>query len=76
MFGALSGFFNFYLLGLSKLVPYVYTPLVMVFAAGLLWTIGAWIGPETRDLEFTASALDMVERPEPEPAGGWRSEPS
>jgi MFS family permease len=68
----IPGFFNFYLLGLSKLMPYVYTPLVMVFAAGLLWTIGAWIGPETRDVEFTASALDVVERPETEPAGGRR----
>jgi MFS family permease len=49
----IPSFFNFYLLGLAKLMPYAYTPMVLVFVGGLLVTIGAWLGPETKDVEFT-----------------------
>jgi MFS family permease len=60
--------FNFYLLGLAKFMPYDYTLLVLVFLGGLLLTIGAWIGPETRDVEFTARAFEVKERVTPEQA--------
>ncbi|MBO0730604.1 MAG: MFS transporter [Acidimicrobiaceae bacterium] len=66
--------FEFYLLGLSKLMPYAYGTVVLVFVGGLLLFIGAWIGPETRHVEFTTKALDVVERPET--PGEWRPEPS
>jgi hypothetical protein len=72
----IPGFTNFYMLGLAKLMPYPYTMLVIVFVAGLLFAIGAAIGPETRDVEFTSRALDVVERRETETAKGWRPEPS
>ncbi|MBO0743424.1 MAG: MFS transporter [Candidatus Dormibacteraeota bacterium] len=68
----IPGFTNFYLLGLSKFMPYPYTMLVIVFVAGVLFAIGAAIGPETRDVEFTSKALDVVERHETEPAAGRR----
>lgn len=54
----IPSFFSFYLLGLAHLMPYVYTPLVLLVIAGLLTAIGAWIGPETRhvDLESIPSS--------------------
>jgi hypothetical protein len=56
----IPSFFSFYLLWLAHLMPYVYTPLVLLVIAGLLTAIGAWIGPETRhvDLESIPSSGD------------------
>jgi MFS family permease len=59
----IPSFFSFYLLGLAKLIPYAYTPLVLLVLAGVLQVIGAWVGPETRD-------VDLAAQPEPEPAPG------
>ena len=70
----IPGFTNFYLLGLSKFMPYPYTILVIVFVGGLLFAIGGAIGPETRDVEFTSRALEVVETRETEAAGEWRPE--
>jgi MFS family permease len=50
----IPSFFNFYLLGLAKIMPYDYGVVVLVVVGGLLLTIGALIGPETRDVEFKA----------------------
>ena len=58
--------FSFYLLGLAKLMPYAYTPLVLMVLAGVLQIIGAWIGPETKDVEMAARARPVAGQP-PEP---------
>jgi MFS family permease len=43
---------SFFLLGLGRLMPYVYTPLVLTALAGLLILAGAWLGPETRHVDL------------------------
>ncbi len=49
----IPSFASFYFLGLTKLgIPYVYTPLVLMALAGVLQVIGAWLGPETRDVDL------------------------
>jgi Na+/melibiose symporter-like transporter len=45
-------FAGFYMLGLAKVMPYVYTPVVLLALAGILIVVGALIGPETRDVEL------------------------
>ena len=52
----IPSFYSFYLLGLSAFMPYAYTPLVLMFAAGVLAVIGAWLGPETRDVDLAAAS--------------------
>ena len=50
----IPSFYTFYQLGLSKLMPYDYTMMVLVVLAGVLVIIGALIGPETRDVDMHA----------------------
>jgi len=64
----IPGFLTFYLLGLAKFMPYIYTPLVFLVLAGVLQVAGAWIGPETRD-------VDMASRFAPGTSGPQRSQP-
>jgi MFS family permease len=69
----IPSFFSFWMLGLGKLMPYVYTPLVLAVLGGILQTVGAWIGPETRDLELAsteeaARAVETGAIPATEPA--------
>lgn len=48
----LPSFSGVYLLWLSHLMPYLYTPLVLLVLAPLLMIVGALVGPETRDVEL------------------------
>ncbi|MGC8474716.1 MAG: MFS transporter [Acetobacteraceae bacterium] len=48
----IPAFAGFYLLGLSKLMPYVYTPMVLLVLGGALMIVGALLGPETRQVEL------------------------
>jgi MFS family permease len=48
----IPSFYSFYLLGLARLMPYAYTPMVLCVVAGILICVGAWIGPETRDVDL------------------------
>lgn len=48
-------FYSFFMLGLGKLMPFEFTPLVLTAIAGLCTLLGAWMGPETRE-------VDLVER--------------
>jgi MFS family permease len=57
-----TAFTSFYLNGLSQFMPYYLTPLVLMVLAGILVVVGAWIGPETRDVDMTTMTL----APEPE----------
>ena len=63
----IPSFFFSYLLALARLMPYVYTPLVLIVLAGLLQIIGAWLGPETRHVDL-AGAI-------PSGARGWEPQP-
>ncbi|NGQ93976.1 MHS family MFS transporter [Brevibacillus sp. SYP-B805] len=42
----------FFMLGLQNFMPYVYTPIVILVIGGLCITIGAMLGPETKDVDF------------------------
>ncbi|MBX5466973.1 MAG: MFS transporter [Firmicutes bacterium] len=64
------GFYTFYLLGLSHLLPYQYTVLVLVGIGGAL-TLGAMaLGPETRHVDILA-----VEEAEAAPSAAVTEEP-
>jgi MFS family permease len=52
----LPGLYSFWLLWLSRLVPYQYTELILVAFGGVLVLCGAWLGPETRDVEMLDQA--------------------
>ncbi|MFZ0217981.1 MAG: MFS transporter [Candidatus Dormiibacterota bacterium] len=48
----LPSFYGFYMLLLSRLIPYQYTPVVLVALGGVLVLVGALLGPETRDVRL------------------------
>jgi hypothetical protein len=53
-------------------MPSAYTPVVLLALGGVLIGIGAWIGPETKDVDFVAD----VRPAEPERAGTGRNIPA
>ncbi|PPQ30850.1 MFS transporter [Rhodopila globiformis] len=57
----IPAFAGVYLLGLSAIMPYVFTPLVLLAIGGLLMIGGALMGPETRDVELHAPMLPAGE---------------
>jgi MFS family permease len=48
----IPSFYSFIMLWLSNFIPYQYTAVVLLGVGGLLTTIGAAWGPETRDVVF------------------------
>jgi MFS family permease len=48
----IPAFAGFYLLWLSSFMPYVFTPMVLLMAAGGFILAGALLGPETRDVDL------------------------
>ncbi len=50
----IPSFFSFYLLWLKHLMPYKYTQIVILVLGGVLIIIGALMGPETKDVDFSA----------------------
>jgi hypothetical protein len=48
----IPAFAGAYLLALRHLMPYAYTPVVLITLSGILIVIGALTGPETRDVEL------------------------
>lgn len=52
----IPSFYAFFQTGLSSVIPYSYTPLVLVAFGGALICLGAAIGPETRDADMTSAA--------------------
>jgi MFS family permease len=48
----IAGFFGFYQKTLSSIMPFKYTQLAILSFAGLLWFIGALIGPETKGIDL------------------------
>src|SRR5919199_6542047 len=63
----IPSFFSFYLLALAGLMPYVFTPLVLIVLAGLLQIIGAWLGPETRHVDLADPLASGARGREPQP---------
>ena len=59
----IPAFAGIYLLGLSWVMPYAYTPLVLLVIAGVLMITGALMGPETRDVDLNATAEPQASAP-------------
>jgi MFS family permease len=53
----LPGLYSFYMLGLAKLMPYEFSPIVLLALGGLLLSLGALAGPETKDVDLHQSSL-------------------
>jgi MFS family permease len=69
----IPSFSGIYLLWLAHLMPYLYTPVVLVVVAPLLMVIGALLGPETRDVELHLPDLGVVPAPRAVPVAATRS---
>jgi MFS family permease len=48
----LPGLYSFYMLGLAKFMPYQFSPIVLLALGGLLLSVGALAGPETKHVDF------------------------
>jgi MFS family permease len=55
----IPSFSGIYLLWLGRVIPYVFTPMVLVVLAALLMIAGALLGPETRDVELHLPDLGL-----------------
>jgi hypothetical protein len=65
----IPAFSGAYMLGLQWIVPYVYTPAILIALAGVLMIAGALAGPETRDVELWTTR----QQPRLDAAGAVRS---
>jgi MFS family permease len=52
----LPGLYSFYMLGLAKVMPYEFSPIVLLVLGGLMLSLGALAGPETKDVDFNRDA--------------------
>jgi MFS family permease len=48
----LPGLYSFYMLGLAKFMPFEFSPIVLLALGGLMLTLGALAGPETKYVDF------------------------
>ncbi|MBO0704356.1 MAG: MFS transporter, partial [Candidatus Dormibacteraeota bacterium] len=48
----IPSFYATYMLGLGKVMPYAYTPIVLIVVGGLLTSLGGFLGPETRHVDL------------------------
>lgn len=55
----LPALYAYYMLGLSNFMPYKYTQIVLLALGGILMIIGAVMGPETKDLDFSAETRSL-----------------
>jgi MFS family permease len=69
----IPSFSGIYLLWLSHLMPYLYTPIVLIVVAPVLMIIGALLGPETRDVELHLPDLGVAPAPQAVPVAASRS---
>ena len=53
----LPGLYSFYMLGLAKLMPYQFSPVVLLALGGFLVIVGAFVGPETKHVDFRIEPL-------------------
>ena len=70
----LPALYAYYMLGLRNFMPYKYTQIVLLALGGVLIVVGAVMGPETKDLEFDADAVEPERERAPalarKPVGG------
>lgn len=52
----IPAFYTFYLSGLTAFMPAAYTPVVLIVIGGILLAAGAYLGPETRDVDMGSPA--------------------
>jgi MFS family permease len=50
----LPSFYAFYMNWLGVLMPYRFTALALLFIGGIIGTIGAFLGPETKEVDFNS----------------------
>ena len=48
----LPGLYSFYILSLAKLMPHKFSPIVLLALRGLMLSLGALAGPETKHVNF------------------------
>lgn len=48
----IPSFYSYYQVGLASIMPFDYTALPLLVIGGLLLTVGAMLGPETKDVDF------------------------
>lgn len=53
----LPGLYSFYMLALARIMPYEYTPIVLLVLGGLMLSLGALAGPETKHVDFSREAV-------------------
>jgi len=53
----LPGLYSLYMLGLARLMPYEFTPIVLLVLGGLMLSFGALAGPETKNVDFTRELI-------------------
>jgi MFS family permease len=53
----IPAFSGAYMLALQTMMPYAYTPTVLIALSGILIIVGALLGPETRDVDLDAVGL-------------------
>jgi MFS family permease len=56
----IPAFNGVYMLALQGIMPYAYTPVVLIALAGVLTVVGGLMGPETRDVELGAADLSVT----------------
>jgi hypothetical protein len=59
----IPSFSGIYLLWLGRVIPYVFTPMVLIVLAALLMIVGALLGPETRGAELHLPDLGLGPAP-------------
>lgn len=69
----IPSFSAIYLLWLGKLMPYLYSPIVLIVIAAALMIVGAAIGPETREVELHLPDLGREPTDQPGPLATPRS---
>lgn len=52
----IPSFYAFYMDWLSVVVPFELTAVVLLALGGMIGTVGAIMGPETKEVDFTSSA--------------------
>ncbi|WP_035741822.1 MFS transporter [Arthrobacter sp. MA-N2] len=56
----IPAFYTFYLSGLAVFMPIAYTPVVLIVIGALLLAVGAYLGPETRDVDMGPQAAELT----------------
>jgi hypothetical protein len=69
----IPSFSGIYLLWLGHVIPYVFTPMVLIVLAALLMIVGALLGPETREAELHLPDLGLRPAAAPVPAASPRA---